>query len=67
MYSCIVYVKKVKKGSYISYGVIYEVKEDEWIVIILVGYVDGWICKLSNFEVLVDGVKVLIVGRICMD
>ncbi len=32
-----------------------------------IGYADGWIRKLSNFEVLVDGVKVPIVGRICMD
>ena len=67
LHSRIVHVKKVKKGSHISYGANYEAKEDEWIATIPVGYADGWIRKLSNFEVLVDGVKVPIVGRICMD
>ncbi|MEB2268146.1 alanine racemase [Priestia megaterium] len=67
LHSRIVHVKKVKKGSHISYGATYEAKEDEWIATIPVGYADGWIRKLSNFEVLVDGVKVPIVGRICMD
>ncbi|WP_414703367.1 alanine racemase [Priestia megaterium] len=67
LHSRIVHVKKVKKGSHISYGATYEAEEDEWIATIPVGYADGWIRKLSNFEVLVDGVKVPIVGRICMD
>ncbi|MEH7117967.1 alanine racemase [Neobacillus vireti] len=63
----LVHVKQVKKGDKTSYGATYESKEDEWIGTIPVGYADGWIRKLQGQEVLVDGTRSPIVGRICMD
>ncbi|MGG1680231.1 alanine racemase [Neobacillus sp. NRS-1170] len=63
----LVHVKKLQKGDKVSYGATYEAGKDEWIGTIPIGYADGWIRKLSGQEVLVDGKRVPIVGRICMD
>ena len=67
LHSRLVHVKKVEKGTSISYGCTYTAKEDEWIGTIPIGYADGWTRKLEGQEVLVEGVRVPIVGRICMD
>lgn len=67
LHSSIIHIKKVNKGEKISYGATYEAKEDEWIGTVPIGYADGWIRKLTGTEVLVDGERVPIVGRICMD
>lgn len=63
----IVHVKKVTKGSKISYGATYEAQEDEWIATISMGYADGWLRRYEVFPVLVDGQACPIVGRINMD
>ncbi|MBA4536834.1 alanine racemase [Bacillus aquiflavi] len=63
----LVHIKKVKKGDKISYGATYEAEEETWIGTLPIGYADGWIRKLSGQEVLIDGIRVPIVGRICMD
>lgn len=63
----LVHVKKVQKGEKISYGATYETKEEEWIGTLPIGYADGWIRKLQGQEVIVDGKRAPIVGRICMD
>lgn len=62
-----VYVKEFVLGDSVSYGVIYIVIEWEWVVMLLIGYVDGLICYYSGFYVLVDGELVLIIGCVCMD
>ncbi|WP_243292531.1 alanine racemase [Bacillus sp. FJAT-47783] len=67
LHSSIVHIKKMKKGEKISYGATYTANEDEWIGTVPIGYADGWIRRLSGFEVLVEGERVPIVGRICMD
>ncbi|WP_243388347.1 alanine racemase [Bacillus kexueae] len=67
LHSSIVHIKKVKKGEKISYGATYTASEDEWIGTVPIGYADGWIRRLSGSDVLVDGERVPIVGRICMD
>ncbi|PPA71128.1 alanine racemase [Jeotgalibacillus proteolyticus] len=67
LYTTIVQVKKVSPGDKISYGATYEAKEHEWIATLPVGYADGWIRKMQGFKVLVDGNRVPIVGRVCMD
>ena len=61
------HVKQVKAGSCISYGCTYVAKTDEWIGTIPIGYADGWLRALQGQEVLIDGIRVPIVGRICMD
>ncbi|MBX0359696.1 alanine racemase [Halobacillus sp. Nhm2S1] len=65
--SRLVHVKKVKAGESISYGATYTTEKEEWIGTIPLGYADGWIRKLQGAEVLVDGKRQPIVGRICMD
>lgn len=67
LHSKLIQVKRVKAGSSISYGCTYRAEEDEWIGTIPIGYADGWLRKLQGQEVLVDGIRVPIVGRICMD
>lgn len=67
LHSKLVHVKKVEKGSKISYGCTYTANEDEWIGTIPIGYADGWLRDLQGQEVLVNGLRVPIVGRICMD
>lgn len=63
----IIHVKKLMPGDKVSYGGTYEAKEEEWIGTLPIGYADGWIRKLQNQEVLVNGMRAPIVGRICMD
>ncbi|MBT2659146.1 alanine racemase [Bacillus sp. ISL-18] len=63
----LVHVKQVKQGAKVSYGATYESSKDEWIGTIPIGYADGWIRRLQGQEVLVDGKRSPIVGRICMD
>ncbi|TDL30497.1 alanine racemase [Jeotgalibacillus sp. S-D1] len=66
-HSTVVHVKKVEPGEKISYGSTYEAAGQEWIGTLPVGYADGWIRKMQGFEVLIDGKRVPIVGRVCMD
>ncbi len=63
----IVQVKKMKPGERISYGGTYRTEGEEWIATLPIGYADGWIRKLQGQEVLINGMRAPIVGRICMD
>lgn len=65
--SKIVHVKQLVAGERVSYGGTYEIIENEWIGTVPIGYADGWIRKLKSSEVLVNGERCPIVGRICMD
>ena len=61
-------VKKPPAGTGISYGKTYIVNGEEWIAAIPVGYADGINRHLSNRGyALINGQRVPIVGRICMD
>lgn len=65
--SAIIYVKEVDPGRFISYGATYKTQEKEWIATIPLGYADGWFRRYQNFDVLVQGKKCPVVGRINMD
>ncbi|WP_043934357.1 alanine racemase [Bacillus sp. EB01] len=67
LHSRLVQVKQIHKGEKVSYGATYEASGDEWIGTIPIGYADGWIRRLQGQEVLVNGHRAPIVGRICMD
>ncbi|MGM7724406.1 alanine racemase [Metabacillus sp. Hm71] len=67
LHTKLVHVKKIPKGTKVSYGATYEAEEDEWIGTLPIGYADGWIRSLKNSDVLVDGKRAPLVGRICMD
>ncbi|HWK22612.1 MAG TPA: alanine racemase [Ureibacillus sp.] len=63
----LVEVKKIQAGESIGYGATFTASEPSFIGTIPIGYADGLIRKLSGQHVLIDGVRVPIIGRICMD
>lgn len=67
LYSELIQVKQIAPGECISYGATYCAEEPEWIGTIPIGYGDGWSRSLQGFHVLINGKKMPIVGRICMD
>ncbi|PAQ14770.1 alanine racemase [Bacillaceae bacterium SAOS 7] len=67
LHTKIVHIKKIEKGEKVSYGATYEAEGEEWIATLPIGYADGWIRKLQGQHVLVEGERVPIVGRVCMD
>ena len=67
LHSRITHVKKLEPGEGISYGITYKTEKNEWIATVPIGYADGWIRKNQDGDVLVNGERARIVGRICMD
>ena len=66
--SRLAYVKTVEEGTPISYGRTYVTEKKSRVGTIPLGYADGYSRLLSSdFEVIVKGKKVPIIGRICMD
>ena len=61
------HVKEIEAGESISYGATYQAEQTEWIGTIPVGYGDGIQRKWQNFDVLIDGKRMPLVGRVCMD
>ncbi len=60
-------VKQILAGQSIGYGATFTATEPSFIGTIPIGYADGLIRKYSGQHVLVDGKRVPIIGRICMD
>ncbi|WP_246476533.1 alanine racemase [Salicibibacter cibi] len=69
LHSRLTHVKKVQPATFISYGATYQANEEEWIGTVPIGYGDGWLRAnaTNGGEVLVEGKRCPIVGRICMD
>src|SRR5699024_3064826 len=65
--STLVHIKKLPVGEGISYSTTYRTESEEWVGTIPIGYGDGWSRRLQGFHVLIDGKKMPIVGRVCMD
>ena len=64
----IVYLKEVAAGTGISYGATYITEEKREIATLPLGYADGYFRLLSNKgEVLINGQRAPIRGRVCMD
>ncbi|KXZ23826.1 alanine racemase [Bacillus nakamurai] len=66
-HSTLSHVKKIHKGESVSYGAAYTAHKDQWIGTVPVGYADGWLRKLKGTAVLINGKRMNIAGRICMD
>lgn len=61
-------VKTLPAGHGVSYSTLYFAKEGEKIAVIPLGYEDGYFRSLSNIgEVLINGERAPIRGRLCMD
>ena len=66
--SKVVYFKVTQPGHPVSYGSTWQSDENVRVVTIPVGYGDGYFRAMSDkAEVIIQGVKVPQVGRICMD
>jgi alanine racemase len=62
------FLKKVSKGTGISYGLTCRVERDTTIATIPAGYADGYSRLLSNRgQVCIRGRRHPVVGRVCMD
>jgi alanine racemase len=61
-------IKRVKKGTPVSYGLTERVKRDSVLAVLPVGYWDGFDRGLSSVgEVLIRGHRCKIMGRVCMN
>ena len=62
-------IREIKDGASISYGRTFKSNSKMKIASVSIGYADGYPRNLSNknAEVLVNGQKARIIGRICMD
>lgn len=61
-------VKYIRKGECVSYGRTFCADRDMKLATVTIGYADGYSRLLSNKgEVLVQGKRAKIVGRVCMD
>lgn len=67
LHTKVVHVKQIHKGEQISYGRTYTAEGSEWIATLPIGYADGFIRMLSGQDVLIEGIRAPIIGRICMD
>lgn len=66
--SCIVFIKRVKKDTPLSYGLTYKTGSDTNIATIPAGYGDGYSRFLSNKAcVIISGKMYWVAGRVCMD
>lgn len=61
-------LRRVSKGSPVSYGQTFVPRRDSLIAVLQVGYADGYSRSFSNrAEVIIRGRRVPVVGRVCMD
>jgi len=66
--SCVMAVKQVKQGEFVSYGTTYLATEDKTIAIIPTGYAHGYSRSLSNSgRVLIRGQRLSVIGMINMN
>ncbi|MDR0475020.1 MAG: alanine racemase [Treponema sp.] len=64
----VAFIKKVRRGEYISYGRTWKAPEDTFIGTLPIGYADGLPRLLSNnHSVSIRGRAYPLAGRICMD
>lgn len=63
----LVYVKKVPAGQPISYGATYVTDQDTWVGTVPIGYADGWLRHYQPVDLLVNGLRCPVLGRINMD
>ncbi len=68
LHTAVSFVKKVKKGAHLSYGLTWTAPRASTIATLPVGYGDGYPRALGNHaSALIAGHRVPVVGRVCMD
>jgi len=66
LYSEVMQVKKIKKGSFVGYGRIYEAPEDMYIAIIPIGYADGFGRRNKGRDIVINEKRYPLIGEINM-
>src|SRR5690625_6775231 len=64
LHSRLVHVKEIGEGEAVGYGAEFKTNKSEWIGTIPIGYGDGWPRKLQGADVLIEGKRFPVVGRI---
>jgi alanine racemase len=61
-------VRRLRKGTPVSYGRTFVTERESLVAVLPVGYADGYGRILSNnAEVLIGGMRAPVIGRVCMD
>lgn len=60
-------VKKMPMGKSVSYGRKYKTEKETLIATVPVGYADGYRRALEGSDVLINGKRCPVIGRVCMD
>ena len=66
LYSEVMQTKKIKKGSFVGYGRIYEANEDIYVSIIPIGYADGFSTRNKGREIVINNKRYPLIGAINM-
>lgn len=66
LYSTVMQVKKIKKGSFVGYGRIYEAQEDMYVAVIPIGYADGFDRRNTGREIVIKDKRYPLVGEVNM-
>ena len=62
------WISTISKGEGVSYGLTYKAPYQTRVAMVQIGYGDGYPRSLSGIgEVLIDGMRRPIIGRVCMD
>ena len=66
--SAVTYVKNLQPGDKVSYGCTFEAPAPMKVATVACGYGDGYHrCASGKAEVIIEGVRCKVIGRICMD
>ena len=64
----VAHVKTIPKGSYVSYGCTERMEKDTKVVVLPIGYRDGFDRRFSSIgTVLINGTRCKLIGRVCMN
>lgn len=66
LYSEVMQVKEIPKGSFVGYGRIYEAQEDMRVAVIPIGYADGFSRKNKGRDIVIRGKRYPLVGDVNM-
>ena len=64
LYSKVIQVKKIKKGSFVGYGRVYEAMEDVYIAVIPIGYADGFDRRNTERQIVINNKRYDLIGEI---
>ena len=64
LYSTVIQAKKIKKGSFVGYGRVYEAMEDMYVAVILIGYADGFDRRNTGRQIVINNKRYDLIGEI---